>query len=227
MKRSPRRVVAGGGGGINVYGCYFAVSRAALLPLAYDEDDWPLLDWCREVVTVRGLVENAPYSYMKRQKGTKTGAKYNNDHLLSYCLQPSRWGMATGMFSSLLDKRLDRKALAYLFKVPWELGPGASDAAQAARGWGTTNVFWLTTYEKMEINNATFIYNINYHSGQDLWYNNLANCDCGWDHEKYSNGCRGCEPAVRLRSLVAVHHLDASGIWWWHEKSEIAFGGAK
>ena len=33
------------------------------------------------------------------------GAKYNNDHLLSYCLQPSKWGMATGMFSSVLDKR--------------------------------------------------------------------------------------------------------------------------
>ena len=32
------------------YGCYFAVSRAALLPLAYDEDDWPLMSWCREVV---------------------------------------------------------------------------------------------------------------------------------------------------------------------------------
>ena len=35
----------------------------------------------------------------------QTGAKYNNDLLLSYCLQPSKWGMATGMFSSVLDKR--------------------------------------------------------------------------------------------------------------------------
>ena len=85
------------------------------------------------------------------------GAKYNNDHLISLCLQPLRWKMATTMFSTVLperyfsrtwrwrkfssacfpfppqthfERRPDSENLKHLFKLPWELDPDASNTTK-------------------------------------------------------------------------------------------------
>ena len=57
------------------FGCYAFVSRAALLPLAYDEGQFPLLRWCKEAVSVRVMINRGHHPFMWRQKGTKVRHK--------------------------------------------------------------------------------------------------------------------------------------------------------
>ena len=113
------------------YGCYAFVSRAALLPLAYDGYEFPILRWCKEAVSLRGMINQGSQPFMRRQSGTKVrpksmtacslpcvprlmispatcvqdGALYNNDHLLSFCLQPQVWHWATSQFRSVPSER--------------------------------------------------------------------------------------------------------------------------
>lgn len=84
---TPKKIVGGGGTNHLVFGCYSVISRHELIGIAYDGYDWSLLDFCRVAVTER----NEARDKSKHIAGKKSGASYNNDHLLSMCLYPDKW----------------------------------------------------------------------------------------------------------------------------------------
>ena len=111
------RVVGGGGGKSGVYGCFGVLSRTALQPLGYGRG-WSFLQWCRKRLLSRSpskifhasvaparpsppLPPRRSCNLVQRlPQAIKPGAKYNNDHLLTFCLSPYKWKRHSPVWSA-------------------------------------------------------------------------------------------------------------------------------
>lgn len=123
---------------------------------------------------------------------------YNNDHLLSMCLRNNKWAVADGDLPAISSNM--------------------TKEARLARDWGYTFGYFRPEYEEnVESTNGSFIYNNQRDSPQDLWGAVMRSRESG---RCGARTLANCSTADRMRTLLAVHHLDGEGIAWWGGKSD-------
>ena len=69
----------------------------------------------------------------------------------------------------------------------------------------------------------SFLYNNQYKPASVVW-----DCQIVKNNQRcVDTSVSACDAAVRLRTVLAVHHLEAKGIMWWSNETEKVYADAR